>query len=193
MELLERARALKEIGFFGPGLTESPEELCRMVEEDPPCDPDHAPATALLLAAERVLEIPAEAAMEPEDFEDLLARIQEFCGGVFTVSELRAVPMDGPGGEAAPPRFIRLRFKLDNKRYETDLACYDDMVDLGFLQEIEEHLAGSGEPRRLCPLVELMDDTARYVFIEPEKMEKAELEQIITSPDFEEELEEPED
>ena len=32
MELLERARALKEIGFFGPGLTESPEELCRMVD-----------------------------------------------------------------------------------------------------------------------------------------------------------------
>ncbi len=186
MELLERANALKELGFFGAGLTESPEELCRKVEDTPPCDPEHAPATALLLAAEMVLEIPAEAAMEPEDYEDLLVQIQDFCAGVFIVSEVHASLMEGPASDAAPARLIRLRFKLDGQRYECELACDDDMVDLGFLHEIEKHLAAKGEPRRLCPLVELMDDTARYVFIEPEIMEKAELEQVISSPDFEE-------
>jgi hypothetical protein len=40
--------------------------------------------------------------------------------------------------------------------------------------------------RRLCPIVEIMDDTARYVFVEPKKMEKAEEEEVISAPDFEE-------
>lgn len=185
MNLLERAKALKAHGFLDGEPAVEPEELVRIVEEDPPCDPEEAPATSLLLAAKRVLEIPADAAVEPEEFEQLLAAIQTFCGDAFTVTEVRATVKEGPDSEAGPAELLRLRFKLDGRGHDCELILDEEMVDLGFLHEIDTHLGAIGEARRLCPIVELMDDTARYVFIEPEKMERAELEQVIDSPDFE--------
>ena len=62
-----------------------------------------------------------------------------------------------------------MRFRLDGEAHELEISHYPDLIDLSFVAEIESHLAKIKEPRRLCPILELMDDTARYVFIEPEK------------------------
>ena len=188
MKLLERAKKLIDLGFF-EGIEdidakslvqEAQEELGDMLEE--------APATALLLVGGAVLEIEPDAAAELEGYATVLAEVQEFCGDAFEISGVRAefvkdkVVMSA-GEESG--RVVSLRFRIDGESRELEVTHYDDMIDLGFLGEINGWLERISHPERLCPLVELMDDVARYVFVKPEAMDKAELDEIITAADFE--------
>lgn len=188
MNLTTRAKALQELGFFPANLPIA--DLVSRAETETGINPNDAPATAILLAAGRVLEISADAATELEDYAALLEKIAAFCNGAFTVANVHAALTDSPQayGDDEEPEGVEgvlLDFSLDGKKVRSELTNFDDLLDLSFLNEIEERLQEKGEPRRLCPLVELMDDTARYVFIDPEKMEQAELKEIIAAPDFE--------
>lgn len=202
MNLLERARALQKLGFL-PAAADLP-ALVTKAQKDPLHDARQAPATALLAAAGVLLSIEPETPEDTAGFRALLERIAQFCGGCFTVSavetrfleleedaeddaeqdeDVEAADLPTIAEEAAG--VIELSFRLDREPVSVELAWYDDMLDLSFLNEIEEHLARIGESRRLCPIVELMDDTARYVFHDPEKVEQAELDEVIAAPDFE--------
>ncbi len=188
MNLKERAEKLIQLGFFeGASAPYSAEELSSKAESDGHIDPQEGPASALLLAGERLLEIPANAAGAIEDYGDLLESIEDFCLQTFQLGEIRAEFVEVERDvQEIPGAAVRLRFRLDDHLYETTLMHDPELIDLAFLNEIENHLETIGEPRRLCPIVELMDDTARYVFVEPSIMEEAEITEVISAPDFEE-------
>jgi hypothetical protein len=216
MKLIERAKALKALGF----LTQA-EDLNELVKDAQAGDYDvqQAPATALLAAAGDVLEIPLEALEDLEDYEGILMAVEEFCGDLFHIEDIEILEgpevltdadedseddageletseedddddddEDGDAGEdileTVPT--ITLRFKIDGTRVSANLVAQEGEVDLSFFQLIDEHLQERGDDRRLCPLVEVMDDTARFVFADPAKVEQAELDEIISAPDYEE-------
>ena len=191
MNLLERAKKLQKLGFFE---VENDQELKEIVTEASEIfgeAAEEAPATAILTAAGAVLEILPEAAAELDGYAAILEEIAEFCEDAFAVTDVKADLVDGKsvplgdGGEPSP--IVRLRFRLDGQSREVEVTHYPDLVDLSFLSEVDIHLDKIKSKKRLCPLVELMDDVARYVFIEPAIMENAEEKEIITAPDFEDE------
>ena len=189
MNLKTRAKRFLEMGFFeGAEEDPQPEALAREAERLFPEMIGEAPATALLLAAGLVLEIEADAAEELDGYRQVLNDLNVFCEGATEIAYERAEFVKGKrlsaGGDENAGRVVRLRFRLDGEAHELEISHYPDLIDLSFVAEIESHLAKIKEPRRLCPILELMDDTARYVFIEPEKMQKAEEEEVISAPDF---------
>ena len=198
MNLQQRAAALQQLGFFAP--EEDLKALVQRAQNVDGVDAKEAPATALLMAGGRLLEILADEAVELADYEVLLKKIETFCGGAFTVSDVSAEEMEewveeGEGEDEAEDAEdaegedfsfpVRLLFRVDGHACEAHVTHGSDLVDLTFLTEIDEALARKKESRRLCPLVELMDDTSRYVFIEPVKMDTAEEKDLFAAPDFE--------
>lgn len=189
MNLLERAKRLQKLGFFE---TENEQELKELVKEATDIFgevAEEAPATAILTVAGAVLEIEPEAAATLDGYAAILEEVAEFCEEAFAVSDVKADLVEGKSvssgedGDASP--IVRLRFRLDGQSREVEVTHYPDLVDLSFLSEVEIHLEKIKSKRRLCPLVELMDDVARYLFVEPSVMEKAEESELITAPDFE--------
>lgn len=181
MELDERIAAMAKLGFFKSVDGFSAKSLATEVRNGG-IDASRYPATAILSAAGLLLEIPADSAEQPEDYADILEQVSEFCGA-FRLGNVKL----NPGGETtAEGELFELKYELDGRRYETEILHDPEQVDLGFMVEIEQHLEAIREPRRLCPVVEIMDDTARYVFLDPEIVEQAELDEIIGAPDFEE-------
>ncbi len=188
MTLLERAKALKKLGFLPED--SDPAALVARAEASDEVDIKEAPASALLLVAGRLLELPADAAPELGDYEKMLAKVAAFCDGRIALSRVRARFVerefeDEVQAETEPDAVVELKFRLDDTEYESELVHDPELVDVSFMNEFDDHLESIGEDRRLCPLVELMDDTARYVFHLPEKVEEAELQEVIAATDFE--------
>ena len=179
MELIERASALQRLGLIDA--TEDPKALAAkaMASKDL-VNAEKAPATALLLAAGKVLELGAEAEeIGPEDYAEAIAATAEFLRGVVTIEGV-VVKED----EDDPSQFS-VKMTVNGERTGISVQDLGDMLDLAFLIPIASHLEEKGEKRILCPLVELMDDTARYILADPAAVEKAELDEVITAPDFE--------
>lgn len=191
MNLLERARKLQKLGFFETENDQELQEIVREAQEIFADDIESAPATAILAAAGAVLEIYPDAAADLDGYAAILEEVAEFCEDTFEVSEVKAELVDGKavssGADGEPSAVVRLRFRIDGQSREVEVTHYPDLVDLSFLSEVEIHLEKIRSPRRLCPLVELMDDVARYVFVAPAVMEKAEETEVISAPDFEQE------
>lgn len=190
MKINERAKKLIGMGFFegfddvevATLVAEVAAELSDLAEV--------APATALLLAGGAVLEIEPEAAAQLDGYAAVLAEVQEFCGDAFEISNVRAELVKDKSVLSAGEedgQVVSLRFRINGESHEIEVTHYTDMIDLSFLGEINAWLERAGIPQRLCPLLELMDDMARYVYIAPEVMEQAELEEVISAPDFEDE------
>jgi hypothetical protein len=188
VKLLDRAKALHRLGLL-PGVAEKElPALVQRAENEIDVDAHVAPATALLLAADRLLELPTESDALIEEYAAIIEEIEAFCEGAFVLDSMEIVAAeedDEEEDDAASPRHILVRMWLDGKEYESELSFEEELVDLGFLEQIEQHLVSKGEKRRLCPVVELMDDTARFVFAEPAAVEQAELDEVISAPDFE--------
>jgi len=202
MKLLERARLLKALGLLPANA-----DLSAIVSkaEAGDIDVEMAPATALLVAGGVVLTIAAEELTAARDIPAVVRRFESFCGNVFKVSDVQVRSLgvsqhdasdyvnedDLEEGEELPATFeeeaIEVRITIDGTTYESEVTRLDDMIDLGFVTELQDHLESIGEKRQICQLVEDVDDDPRFLFVEPEKMEEAELREIITAPDFEEE------
>jgi hypothetical protein len=197
MKLLERAKLLQAIGFLEQGA-----DLAAIVAaaESGEIDAEYGPATALLVAAGKVLEIRAGELSQPEDIPGIIERIRVFTGSRLTITDVSATSLgpleleaydeeedEGPSPVDLSSERIAVRFRINGNPVETQVIRIEDSIDLGFIDDIQDHLDQLGEKRQICPLVELMDDTARFVFIEPAKMEEAELREVITAPDFEDE------
>jgi hypothetical protein len=165
-------------------------------------DTDHAPATALLIAGGQVLAIAPEDFTSAEQIPGILAKFQAFCGNAFSIGSVtvkslgvQQLPIEAdedddlePGEELmVEEEVLSITMVIDGVSVVTEVTRLDEMIDLGFVGDLQDCLEAKGDGRQLCPLVELMDETARFLFADPEKVEQAELEEIITAPDFEDE------
>ena len=76
---------------------------------------------------------------------------------------------------------FHLSFRINGTRTEAEVTHFPDMIDLSFLAEIEHALNRLKIPRRLCPLCEVDDGVARYLFVDPVRVEQAEAQRLLVS------------
>lgn len=183
MKLEERAEKLRQLGFFGQCSKDQLREILGRAEDPDQilADPEEAPATALLEAAECLLEISDIPPEEVDDYIEALKKLEEFCDEAFSLEEVIVEVREEESEE--DEETLDLHLVLDDQTYDTVLKWTPDGIDLSFITLINSHLEKKGEVRRFCPLVELLDDTARFVFISPEVLEKAELDELVGAPD----------
>ncbi|MBI1289780.1 hypothetical protein GC173_00860 [bacterium] len=199
MKLLERARLLQELT-----LLPADADLAAVVAgaESGEVDAEVAPATALLVAAGVVLTVGPDDLSKAEDIPAIIRRFQAFCGNIFKVTDIKVESLgvveldskdmlgDDPDlGEefTVEEETIGVTMTIDGKVYESEVTRLDDMIDLGFVNDLQDHLDEMGETRQICQLVEWMEDDPRFLFADPAKVEEAESREIITAPDFEDE------
>ncbi len=214
MSLKKRAEELIALGLLRNDGGKPAEEIARTAEAGR-YEIKDGPATALFAAAGELLEIPYEDQNDPPDYEAFLRVVEKFCQNAFKVEKVktsvRSLDMvefedeDEPEGdihgdydaedeefeavdpddELTPEGVLELEVVIDGKAYQDQLVYIHSIVDVDFLNCVDRHLQAIGSKKRICPIVEVLDETARYVFAEHQAMEKAELDEIIAAPDFE--------
>lgn len=201
MKLIERARLLKTLGLLP---ADANLEAVVAAAEAGELDVEVAPATALLVAGGVTLSVGPEELCTADDIPAVIRRFQAFCGNIFQITDIKveslgvtvldadsqyADPQDDPDDEpiSLEEETLRIVMVIDGKSYESEVTRLEDMIDLGFVNDLQDHLELIGETRQICQLVEWLDDDPRFLFVEPDKVEEAELREIITAPDFEDE------
>jgi hypothetical protein len=194
MELIERARRLQALGLLPAGA-----DLNTLVSQADPQLTATAPATALFIAAGVVLEIAPNEHVEEADIAPVMMRFQKFCGNLFTLSDIEPVSLgvaegddeeivagEAPGDEPiTPPNLILLKFKLNGYQQEIELLQFTDEIEQGYFEIFDDFLLNELEhDKTICPLLEVMDGTARYLFANPEAFEQAEIDELITADEM---------
>lgn len=185
MDPSNRAERLRDLGLLPPAA--DPAELARRAEAKRPELLASAPASALLGEAGQLLEIEPDAAASLSGYEEVLRRVVAFCGDPEAVADVKAKVLTEKelhsGGEPDDGLVVSLSFRLGGSKTEVEITHYPDLIDLGFLGEVDRWLVRRKSARRLCPVVEALDDVARYLFAEPALVDRAYEEGLITEPE----------
>jgi hypothetical protein len=198
MTLHERAKLLKALGLLP---VDADLKAIVAAAEEGDVDPEFAPATAIFEAAGVLLTICDFEVSEPSDIPGIIARMQEFSGNAFTVTDIKTTSAgvetvigegvdenDEPIEEELEEETILVEMTVDGQPIKAEVTRFAGMMDMGFINEIHDVLEARGEKRQFCPLLEIVDTDARFLFADPEAVDEAELREIITSPDFEEDI-----